>query len=159
MGILNSAIGFRTNKMMKKISFLISSLFVIVILSECKNTKLVQEQHPSFKLIEASFGKIVPGEKDNDVKVELSIFMDNKDDRFVCDSVLFKGNTMVPQTRTINGKLHLMVVVKDANITTNKYESLDIKSNHAILFYTDDAKTSYFYHLKEIKENEAIYLP
>ena len=143
---------------MRKIGFLIIVIGVLVF-TNCKSTKIVQNDSPIFKLVEASYSKIVPGEQGGVVTIKLNVFLDELAERVKFDSVLFKGNTVVPQIKKLNKNILIMVELKESKVRINNYESLGIENNEAILFYTNENKASYFYHLKDIKENPDIYQP
>lgn len=154
MDILNKA----NFNMIKIIGYFICSLFLLVFFVKCKTTKIVKDENPVFNITEASFNKMVPGEKDQEIKVKLTIFMDKLNESILFDSILFKGNSIKLNNRNIKEKLFIAVELKETAVKENNYNSLDVKNNHALLFYTNNKK-SYFYHLKEIQEKEDVYLP
>lgn len=145
---------------MKNINLILIIIFITTLFFSCKTQKTIHEKDPSFKIVEASFSELVPGEQTNPSQIELTILLSNLPENILFDSILFKGNTISPIRPQIqpNKSYSIIIKFKKSKIKVSNYKSLNIDHNHAILFYTKEEK-QYFYHLKNINEKENIYQP
>jgi hypothetical protein len=133
-------------------------IFSVLFLSNCKNTQITHKQSSEINISQASFSKIIPGEEGQDVIIRLTINMNDDDSSIQVDSILFQGNTKIPHVNETNESQELIIKIKAAEVGTKPYGSMELENDQAIIFYSSNNK-KYFYHLKNIKENETIYLP
>ncbi len=122
---------------------------LILMSSKCAQTKVMLQDSPEFKIINAYTQKLVPGEQNQKPYIEFGFEVTGITNRVTVDSVFCEvGKSIAIAT---DGKKRLKLLVEAQLIDKLKYDK-------AVFYYTQEG-SKYYYVLENIKSKEEVFLP
>ncbi len=143
---------------MNKLCSVFIFVVALILYSSCKTTNSSLTEGRDLQVINASYTKIYPGAEGEAITIKLTVNFKITENEWDADSVLFKGNYVIPKVYDLNLNRNISVVISADSAGKNNFDDIETDNNSAIIFYTRNNK-KHFYHLKNIKENPSLYLP
>ena len=122
---------------------------VVLMSSKCAQTKMILQESPEFRIINAYTQKQVPGEQSQKPYVEFGFELKGMTNKITLDSVFCEVGQ--PVDIKTDGKSILNLKIDSKLIDALKYST-------ATFYYTKE-ESKYYYVLNDIKTKEAIFLP
>jgi hypothetical protein len=132
----------------RKIIFALCGAFILMS-SKCAQTKVILEDSPEIKVVNAYTQKMVPGEKSKKPYIEFGFEVKGVTNNVIIDSIFCEvGKAINIKT---DGKNRIKLLVEGSLIDELKYSSA--------IFYYSNQGSKYEFELTKIKKEETLFLP